>query len=547
MTGIQVKNFFKHLWQSYPKISILSNDDGFLTETLSLAYSYITELFHTGGFLMPVSTIEESKIRDITRRSIPLTIKTYTLPHETEIYLEEILSMFLRELGQEQLQAPLHYCLRELAVNAKKANTKRVYFKEKNLDINNQADYEKGMRSFKEETLSNIDFYLQKQKEAGYFIKIVFHVKGRILHLSVCNNAEITTKEQIRLHDRIARARAIDTIEQALSQVLDETEGAGLGIAMLVLMLRKIGLSEEAFDIAIEEGQTVANVTVPMEKIRLQNMDMLSEEIVREINALPKFPENVVHIQNLISSPESDIQDIARQISTDPSLTADLLKLVNSAQFMLPKPVDSIIEAVKLVGLRGIQNLLYSYGTQKILQPTSGEIKDLWKHSYTTAYYASQLSKLKKRQKDSLDEIYVAGILHDMGKIVFSSLHPQLLEKISFFCHDKMIPTRLFEDLSAGLNHSEIGARIAEKWNFPHALIAAIRYHHEPLNTPSEYRDITYPVYLANALCQMDDNVLNFEQLEQGVLDDYGIADEQELLSLKKKIDKMLRNENGRL
>ena len=129
---------------------------------------------------------------------------------------------------------------------------------------------------------------------------------------------------------------------------------------------------------------------------------------------LPQFPENVVFIQKLINDPESELTDIARQISMDPSLTADLLKVVNSAQFMLPKKVDNIVEAVKLVGLRGIRNMLFSYGTQKVLKTDQ---KSLWDHSYRVAFYSYNLAKNFKRKKDLLDDAYVGGILHDIGKI----------------------------------------------------------------------------------------------------------------------------------
>ena len=71
-----------------------------------------------------------------------------------------------------------------------------------------------------------------------------------------------------------------------------------------------------------------------------------------------------MHLQRLISNPDVDLADIARQISIDPSLTADLLKLVNSAQFMLPKKVDNIVEAVKLVGLRTLKNLFFVLGSR---------------------------------------------------------------------------------------------------------------------------------------------------------------------------------------
>ena len=80
-------------------------------------------------------TVDTEKIRLAIRSGVPLSITTYTLPHNMEVYMEEVLTQFLKELGQDQMVAYLVYCQNELITNAKKANTKRVYFKEKGLDI----------------------------------------------------------------------------------------------------------------------------------------------------------------------------------------------------------------------------------------------------------------------------------------------------------------------------------------------------------------------------------------------------------------------------
>jgi HD-like signal output (HDOD) protein len=108
-----------------------------------------------------------------------------------------------------------------------------------------------------------------------------------------------------------------------------------------------------------------------------------------------------------------------------------------------------------------------------------------------------------------------------MGKIIFSSVHPQLLKKIRNFCTEKNIPASIFEDLSAGMNHAEIGALIAEKWNFPEGLICAIRFHHDPLSAPPEYKDLVEVVYLANMLCEYENGNASFEQFEVTVLDNF--------------------------
>ena len=508
-----------------------------LDTTLVFNYPIQCNEYGDGGHMS--NEIDLAQIKRAAHNAVPLTFKTYTLPHETEIYLDMVLESFLTELGQEKLKEPLSYCLRELAVNAKKANTKRVYFLEKGLDLNNDKEYEIGMKSFKQDTFDNIQYYLQKQKELGMYIKVIFQTKGPALSIMVRNNVEISRKEQMRVFDRLARSRAFSSLEEAFATVLDSSEGAGLGIVILVLMMKKIGLSEDCFGIDSEEGETVATLTIPFSEIHLEQLDTLTQSIVKEIDTLPQFPDNIVNLQRLIADPNSEITDIAREISVDPSMTADLLKLVNSAQFMLPKRVDNIVEAVKLVGTKGVRNLLYSYGTQKVMGEKYSEMRSLWQHSYRCAFYAYYIAKSFKKKKELLDDVYVGGILHDLGQIVIASLHPDLLDRITRVCKEKGIPARMLENFSVGLNHAEVGALIAKKWNFPEQLVTAIRFHHEPLQAPTPSRDIVYCVYLANVICDIEREKTGFDQIHVPVLRDFGIETEDQLNKIQEKLAKL--------
>ncbi|MDR1585841.1 MAG: HDOD domain-containing protein [Treponema sp.] len=477
--------------------------------------------------------VDESKIKKAVQSGIPLTITTFTLPHEIEVYIDQVITVFLKQVDQEKLKDYIIYCVLELAVNAKKANTKRVYFTERGLDLSNPNDYKEGMVNFKENTLNNIAHYLQLQKEKGLYIKLILQVRKNIIHIEVRNNVVVTKTELIRIHDKLARSRQYENLEDALSQVLDDSEGAGLGLVILVLMLKKMGLDEDCFDIVGTEKETIARIIIPLDQAKVENLSILSNTIVDNVNSLPQFPENILLVQKLIGDPKSDMADIARQISMDPALTADLLKIVNSAQYMLVKKVDNISEAVKLVGIRGIKNLLYSYGTQKLLGDDTADKKALWEHSYKTAFYAYNLVKNFKKDHNLLDDVYVGGILHDMGKIIFSNVHPELLSKIKEFCNEKNLPSSTFEDLSAGMSHAEIGALIAEKWNFPENLVLAIRFHHDPASVPREQRDLVDTVYLANMFCEYEAGNVTFDQFDPAVLESFGI-------NSKKQIDGLL-------
>jgi putative nucleotidyltransferase with HDIG domain len=335
-------------------------------------------------------------------------------------------------------------------------------------------------------------------------------------------------------------------MEEAFATVLDTSEGAGLGIVILILMLKKIGLDEDAFHIEVENGETVATLAIPFSEVRVQKMDLLTQQIIREVESLPQFPDNIVFLQKLISDPNSELTDIARQISTDPALTADLLKLVNSAQFMLPKRVDNIVEAVKLVGMKGLRNLLYTHGTQKILGTKYDEMRSMWQHAYRTAFYAYNLAKSFRKRKDILDDVYVGGILHDLGQIIIASLRPDLLERIKKFCKEKEIPTKLLESFSMGLNHAEVGALVAKKWNFPEQLVAAIRFHHSPLEAPEDYRDVVFSVYLANCIADLERERIVHDQLDSRVLMDFGINEDSQLDRIQGRLAAAFEQQSSR-
>ncbi len=484
------------------------------------------------------STIDIADIQKAALRSIPLTFHLTSLPHESHALLDRILEAYLVELGQERLMEPLSYCLKELIINAQKANTKRLYFEERGLDITRAEDYETGMHDFRRDSTERLAHWLDLLKKRGFAIGVTFHTTGGSLCISVRNSAELTPREQERIYDRIARARAYHSFVEALAQPIDTTEGAGLGILILLQFLKRIGLGEEAFTIEPRDGETVAAITIPMNKVQMEKISVLTQAIVRDVDALPHFPETILELIHLTEDVHSTVAQIAGRIATDPALTADLLKLVNSAHYVLPRRVNNILQGVKIVGMKGLRNLLYSYGAQKILGEKYAEMKTLWEHSYRTAYYSFLLARSFKAKADILDDVYVAGILHDLGQIIVTYLHPEAMEQMARFCKDKDIPPRILERFSFGLNHADIGALIARKWNFPEQLVHGIKCHHEPLVTPVQYKDVVFCVYLANALCGLERDLITFEQLERPVLGDFGIRTEEQCRSILERLQK---------
>jgi putative nucleotidyltransferase with HDIG domain len=472
-------------------------------------------------------TVNPDSIRKAVQSGIPLDITTYTLPHDMEVKISQTIASFLDAVGMQKIKDYVGYCISELAVNAKKANTKRVYFAEKGYDINNPSDYKAGMASFKKDTIANLPHYLQLQKDQGLYIKVVMRQSKELLFFEVSNNVQISRIEQVRIYEKLTRSRQYNSMEDAFGQIMDDSEGAGLGIVVMVLMLKKMGLDEDCFNIEGVDGKTIAKLVIPMDQTKVKTVTALTQTIVKDIDSLPQFPQNIISVQKLLEDPKSEMSDIARLVSTDPAMTADILKLVNSAQYAQVKRVNNIAEAATILGIKGIKNLLYSYGTQKILGDESEEQKKLWEHSYKTAFYAYNVVKNFSKNRAILDDVYVVGMLHDMGKIVFSKSQPELINKIKSLCEEKTLSQITLENLSAGMNHAEIGALIAEKWNFPAAIVTVIRFHHDPLSAPPEFIDLVGAVYIANMMCLLEEGFVIEEQFNSTVLARFGLSKSQ--------------------
>ena len=484
-------------------------------------------------------SVDLDKIRMAIRSGIPLSITTYTLPHEMEIYMSDVLTAFLTELNQQQMIQYLNYCLNELITNAKKANTKRVYFKEKDLDITNEREYNIGMKTFKEDMLNNINYYMQLQKNAGLYVKFMLQMRNNKIKIEVRNNSALTVFEYKRIHDKLARAQQYTSIEEALTQILDDTEGAGLGLVIMILMLEKIGLTEENFQTLCENGETITRIILPLSDEMQKEMDIVSAEFIKTIDSLPQFPENITRLSRLLSDPDSKMSDIAMQISNDVTLTGELLKLVNSAAFALANPCASIADAVKLVGLRGIKNLLYSIGSVTTFTNVSGSKEELWTHAYRVAFYSYNMARnFCTSERSVIDDAYICGLLHDMGKIIFETAHPDLLAKIMQICKGKGVSQDIFEKLISGVNHGAIGAKIAERWNFPDVITNVIHYHHEPENAPKEVRRLTSLVYISDLMAHYQQGEVDFYQIDTEVLRMFKISTEDQF----KKISDRLKN-----
>lgn len=195
---------------------------------------------------------------DCIREKRTLTVSTPSYSPRERDTIDRILGAFLVQAGMKGLKNKLTYCIHELAGNAKKANTKRIYFREKGLDIHDPGDYQEGMRGFKAETAERLAHYLERMKEEAMYIKFQVRLTGNGIRVWIRNNAELLPIEKTRIEEKLKAARAHECVADAYSLVEDGSEGAGLGIVMMVFMLANMGFGADALRIASRHGETVA-------------------------------------------------------------------------------------------------------------------------------------------------------------------------------------------------------------------------------------------------------------------------------------------------
>lgn len=463
---------------------------------------------------------DENKIKSSVRAGFPFTIVSCALPPATETRIARAIASFLRLAGREDLQNYIEYCVRELSVNAKKANTKRVYFIEKGLDINDSADYALGMRTFKTDTLGSMPRYLRLQKDAGLYVKIRLQCRLDAVQIEVCNNAAASRVEMERVRARIAVSREADDFGEVLGRSLDNTEGAGLGLAVLVLILRRLGLGDGSFDLSSTEKETSARIVIPFEEAALARVRRICADAAAQTDSLPHFPDSLTGLRQTLCTLQSggtDITDAAVKISADPVMTADLIRLANSAADTKAARIGSVPSAARIVGPDGLRSLFEDGAARALPEKYAELLRQPLLHCRETAHYAFNLALNFFGDAAFAEDAYLGGLLHDIGKVVFAD------EGRGFFA-ETGVPDHVFEEVRAGMNHAEVGALLAEKWNFPAKLVSAVRFHHTPALAPDRYRPLADAVHLADVFSVMAAGMAVFEQADSASLARFGIT-----------------------
>ena len=364
--------------------------------------------------------LDREKIKVSVGLQLPIEMTSYTLPRNTEVYIRNVMEMFLEECHQDHLKEYLNFCLSELLTNAKKANTKRVYFQEKGLDINNPDDYEKGMENFKMDTLTNIDHYLELQRKAGLYIKLSLRILADKIYIEIKNNSKLTVFEKERIQQKLDSVQQYKDMNEVFTNVLDQSEGAGLGIIIIILMLQKVGLSKDNYQVLSEDDETITRIILPCNKVVYSAVEMIAYEFVNLEDTVPVLKDTFEKANAIVNTGDTvDRKALYEVIRKDLSLALLPFKYVLEQD-------KNCFDLQKAIAMLSDYDLKFIYSESnprnRIIEDT-GFFAHILRHSRRVAYFTYNLYKncpAKDNFPQDENYMYLLGLFNSMGAVLIA-------------------------------------------------------------------------------------------------------------------------------
>ena len=225
--------------------------------------------------------------------------------------------------------------------------------------------------------------------------------------------------------------------------------------------------------------------------------------VISQIGTLPSLPSLYQKIEQELQSPDASAKNAGDIVAQDIAMSAKMLQLVNSAFFGIRQHVSSPLQAVILLGLETVKNLVLSVQVfAQFDQPAlkSLSLQELWSHSMTVGAYAKRLATNEDAGRQAIDYAFIGGLLHDVGKLVLAASLPEEYTSAHTLADTENIALHEAERSTFGTTHAEVGCYLMGLWGLPNPIVEALAFHHRPGTYMANGFDTLTAVHIANAL-----------------------------------------------
>lgn len=208
---------------------------------------------------------------------------------------------------------------------------------------------------------------------------------------------------------------------------------------------------------------------------------MTPKELIDGIDHLVSLPDVVIRVNELIESENASIDDIGSVINHDPALSAQLLKLVNSAFYGFPSQIDSVSRAVNLIGTTQLRSLVFASSAADAFSNISTDLVDMdsfWHRSVYCGLIAKKLASATQRTKGEAQ--FLTGLFHDIGRLILMTRLPTEYEELMEASKARDAKLAALEHEWLGFSAAELGATLLEHWRLPPQLWMPVKFQHNP-------------------------------------------------------------------
>jgi HD-like signal output (HDOD) protein len=209
-----------------------------------------------------------------------------------------------------------------------------------------------------------------------------------------------------------------------------------------------------------------------------------AQALIEDVTDVPSLPEIFIRVNEAVNNPRSSLEDVGKVISEDTGLTARLLKIVNSAFYGFPSQIDTISRAVTIVGTQQLRDLALATSVIRLFRGIPHDLIDVesfWRHSVACGITARILATY--RREANVERFFVAGILHDIGRLIICLKRGDLMREILPRVRDGSNTLRQLEMEVLGYDHASVGGALIQAWKLPASLEEVILCHHSPLES----------------------------------------------------------------
>ncbi len=227
------------------------------------------------------------------------------------------------------------------------------------------------------------------------------------------------------------------------------------------------------------------------------------EGLLEEVE-LPPMPQVASKIMGLVEDPRTNSDDIQKVIFADQALTSRILMVANSAFYGLNRRVDTLTDAIFVLGMESVKNISIALSTREIFQVHGFIEQKLWEHAIGVSVASGLIAGRQNSYKVSLEECIVGGLLHDIGHAILNLNNKERFSMVIEQVFDEKMPYQIAEEDIFGFTHQDVGALLFREWEMPDELIEVARNHHRCHHADFEEttEGLCKIVSMADCLCE---------------------------------------------